>query len=323
MNKKSSLNQISKQLLTAELKSPAKVNLRLKVTGRRSDGYHLLSMLNCLTDFSDTVCISITADPIITVVTELIPPAHGQDLVDLNNLLTNLAARAARLFFDHFGLSFGATIQIEKRIPLGGGLGGGSGNAAVVLKHLARAFADQLCISKEILAELAALIGSDVPFMLEGGLGVVTGIGERVKTFPQHPLAQEPIWLILPPFGIETATVFAELRKEDISTFTQDLGLDEFARGLNSGQSLREDVLALLDNDLLARAGASSPKIAAFHQQLASIPSLAASMSGSGSTLFAVSRAPLKGADQVNKVTEMLRQSFESQGVNVIQTLIL
>jgi 4-diphosphocytidyl-2-C-methyl-D-erythritol kinase len=285
-------------------------------------------MLNCLSDFSDAVRITITQDSLVSVRTDWRNPNQGharesQALVDLNNPQTNLAARAARLFFDHFGLPFGAQIEIQKSIPLGAGLGGGSGNAAVVLKHLARAFAGQLDISKQVLLELATALGSDLPFMLEGGLGVVTGIGEEILSFPEHPLRQEPLWLILPAFGIDTAPIFAELRKEDTSGFAQDLLLSEFADRLNLHQSTREDILTLVENDLYPRAALIKPEIRPLFNQLKNIPSMVASMSGSGSTLFALSRSPIQVDAELDRVTEMLRQCFVSDRVDVIQTFII
>jgi 4-diphosphocytidyl-2-C-methyl-D-erythritol kinase len=306
-----------------QLKSPSKINLRLKVTGRRTDGYHLLSMLNCLTDFSDTIRISVTSDTKITVNVKWLVSHQPQGLVDLNNSETNLAARAARLFFNHFALPFGAKIEIEKRIPLGGGLGGGSGNAAVVLNYLARVFATQINLSNTSLNQLAAEIGSDVPFMLAGGLGYVTGVGEKVHSVSQHPLCHEPIWLLLPQIGIETAALFAELRKQDAQEFSHDSQLADFAAAMSSLQLQRHDLLALIDNDLLSKVVSISPQMALLHQELKSIPSVVASMSGSGSTFFVLCQEPVRQAGELNQLTSMLTQRFAPQGVAVIQAFIL
>jgi 4-diphosphocytidyl-2-C-methyl-D-erythritol kinase len=321
--KMSNSNEISTPLQSVQLKSPSKINLRLKVTGRRTDGYHLLSMLNCLTDFSDTIRISVTSDIKITVNVKWLVSHQPQGVVDLNNSETNLAARAARLFFDRFALPFGAKIEIEKRIPLGGGLGGGSGNAAVVLNYLARVFAKEVSLSIAGLNELAATIGSDVPFMLAGGLGYVTGVGERVHSVSQHPFCHEPIWLLLPQFGIETGALFAELRKQDAKEFCHDTQLSDFAAAMNSGQLQRQDLIALIDNDLVSKVVAISPQMAVLHQQLMSIPSIVASMSGSGSTFFVLSQARMQQPEELSQLTEMLSQRFAPQGVAIIQAFIL
>jgi len=143
--------------------SPAKINLYLEVLARRPDGYHDIESVMQLVDLCDQVHLERAAAGISLTVTGGRVPADP----------TNLAYRAAVLLAERVGLRDGVRIHLEKRIPVGGGLGGGSGNAAAVLAGLTRLF--DLGQSPESLARLGADLGSDVPFFLSPGLALVTG----------------------------------------------------------------------------------------------------------------------------------------------------
>ena len=173
--------------------SPAKINLYLEVLARRPDGYHDIESVMQLVDLCDQVHLERAAAGISLTVTGGRVPADP----------TNLAYRAAVLLAERVGLRDGVRIHLEKRIPVGGGLGGGSGNAAAVLAGLTRLF--DLGQSPESLARLGADLGSDVPFFLSPGLALVTGRGERVRPLAAWP----PAWLVVATPGVSISTAWA------------------------------------------------------------------------------------------------------------------
>lgn len=151
-----------------KIKAAAKINLSLSVTGRREDGYHNI----------DTVMQSVSLYDVLTVIkADKITVECGEMSGE-----KNIAFKAARLFFEHIETDGGAFIQIEKNIPEGAGLGGGSADAAAVLAGLDRIYNTGL--SYETLKALAVRLGADVPFMLRGGTARATGIGEVLEPLP-------------------------------------------------------------------------------------------------------------------------------------------
>jgi 4-diphosphocytidyl-2-C-methyl-D-erythritol kinase len=181
------------------LRSHAKINWHLEVLGRRSDGYHELRTLFQTIDLADEVALESIAHGI-----ELeIAGGDGRLAADR----TNLAWRAAELFFGRFAPTGGVRIRIEKRIPLGGGLGGGSSNAATVLAGLARLHAAD--VSRAELMAAAAELGADVPFFLAGGVALGTGRGDRIEPLDDSATASRALRLAVPPFAVPTRDVFA------------------------------------------------------------------------------------------------------------------
>ncbi len=174
------------------LRAPAKVNLWLRILGRREDGFHTLETRMCPLSVADEVSIEPLADSAESLLTCSDPSLPVDE--------SNLALRALRLFEQGTGLRRPWRIHLEKHIPAGAGLGGGSSDAAAVLRGL-----NQLCgapLPPGSLSEMAGSIGSDVPFFLDGGVCDATGRGEVVTpvAFP-HELT---FVLIKPPFGIPT-----------------------------------------------------------------------------------------------------------------------
>lgn len=180
------------------VKAPAKVNLGLRVFGRRRDGYHQVRTLLAAVDWSDTLCFE--------------PGGHGVRLEcsdpEIPTDGRNLVLKAVSRLEEHLGRRLpGVRIRLEKRIPVGRGLGGGSSDAAAALTALNRLF--DLGLRRPTLVRLAARIGMDVPFFLYGGLAVATGRGEQV-----FPLAAAPeLWLVLllPDFGVATEAAYRSL----------------------------------------------------------------------------------------------------------------
>jgi 4-diphosphocytidyl-2-C-methyl-D-erythritol kinase len=151
----------------------AKLNLALEVVGRRSDGYHELVTLFQTVDLADELTFA-PADDLSLACDD---PALGGE--------ANLVLRAARLLRERLGESRGARIELTKRIPVAGGLGGGSADAAAALRGLLRLW-DQSLPAEELNA-LARAVGADVPFLLDGGTALATGVGERLEFLPDLP----------------------------------------------------------------------------------------------------------------------------------------
>ena len=185
--------------------APAKLNLMLRVTGRRTDGYHLLQTVFRFIDFSDTLRISTRADGIIARAHE-VPGVTAAD---------DLTLRAARLLQQAGSVCLGADIALEKRLPVGGGLGGGSSDAATTLIVLNRLWG--LDWPRARLQDLALELGADVPVFVFGESALGQGIGEKLTALPLPPA-----WyvVLIPPVGVATARVFQhpDLIRDSIPT---------------------------------------------------------------------------------------------------------
>lgn len=194
-----------------KLRAFAKLNLYLDITGRREDGYHTL----------ETVMQSISLDDEVTVVA---CPGDGITLTcsrdDIPTDSRNTAYRAAELFMRASGKNVGVLLDIEKNIPSGAGMGGGSADAAAVLRGLNKIFGEPL--SERQLLDIAVQVGADVPFCLVGGTKLCRGIGEQMSDFP----AAEGVFVVVKPdFGCPTGEAY---RKYDSSPITPRGGLERF-----------------------------------------------------------------------------------------------
>lgn len=295
----------------ALLNARAKVNLRLKITGRRTDGYHLLSMINVSCALADTIQLQLREDGQISVTMECSDlPTRPSDLPAEDQ---NLAARAVREFSRLFCPGLGARIEIRKQIPLGGGLGGGSGNAAAVLAFLAHEsgiLSDPL--KTELFWKLGLSLGADVPFMIDGRTALVQGIGEKLHPLDVPGLDGYPMFLVFPPFGIETGRIFARRREAHGDSFD----VDPSVNGLIGVPVSMNDLFNKIDNDLLPAAVHCEPRLAAILDLLRRQGGCRVSMSGSGSTLFVIPDHPHQAADMASGLEDRARQS----GSRVTQT---
>lgn len=175
--------------------APAKLNLMLRVTGRRADGYHLLQTVFRCIDYGDTLRFAVREDGAITRANEVAGVPEADDLT----------LRAARLLQRAASTRLGADIALEKRLPLGGGLGGGSSDAATTLIVLNRLWG--LDLPRPRLQELALELGADVPVFVFGESALGEGIGEKLI-----PLALPPAWylVLFPPVSVATARIFQD-----------------------------------------------------------------------------------------------------------------
>ncbi len=191
--------------------APAKLNLFLHVVGRRADGYHLLQSVFTLIDLADTLRFRLRDDGLIRRVNDVAGVPEEQDL----------AVRAARLLRAETGARLGADIELEKRIPVGGGLGGGSSDAATTLLVLDRLWNTGLGADR--LRGLGAGLGADVPFFLFGETAWVEGVGERLRAIPLPPA-----WyvVLVPPVHVPTPLVF---RAPELTRNTEALKMEDFS----------------------------------------------------------------------------------------------
>jgi len=248
----------------------AKINLFLRVTGRRADGYHELDSIFLPISLADEVRL------------EIRPAAESSITVDCNIAgLTaagdDLATRAARAFIEEFELVAQVRINLTKHIPIGAGLGGGSSDAGTVLRMMASAAR----IGEEGAARLhrvALALGADVPFFLDPRPSRVRGIGEVLV--PLAGVAKIPIVVAAPPFEVATANIFRALEPAGWSGPAPDADVTAIMRG--------EISPALLVNDLAAVAIAQFPEIGRIKVLLEELGARAAQMSGSGGAVFGI-----------------------------------
>lgn len=251
--------------------SPAKINLVLFVTGRRSDGYHTLWTLMCPIGLCDEITLSFEGDGITCHCNHPnVPSGPG-----------NLAHRAADLFLERVagrnGVSKDAvSITIDKKIPVGAGLGGGSSNAASVLLGLNRHFDDSL--SREELISMGAILGADVPFFIFGGPALARGIGDILE--PSPPIRPFHVVLVYPDVAVSTAAVYKNLN------FGLTNHEKENKKILFDGNMF--DPAAHLHNDLEAVAESLCPEIRQAREAISVVGADGVLTSGSGSSVFGI-----------------------------------
>ena len=301
----------------------AKVNLSLRVLARETTGYHQIETLFCRIDLADDVTIHTRDDGARTVVCRN---------ADLGAPEKNLAWRAAAAYGARHGWPSGFEIEIDKRIPVGGGLGGGSADAAAVLRALNAMNPEPL--SPNALLEVAVSLGADVPFLASDvPLALAWGRGERMLALPALP--ERDLSLVLPPFGVATGEAYQWLAEARAAAAAEaggaaagDASDSEAGDGGDSdggdgggggdgsdgdGTDARraslhapgpvlhpfsavtswEGVSRIATNDFEPVVFAQRPELGAIHEKLAAIPGVAvARMSGSGSTMFALFDEP-------------------------------
>ncbi len=249
--------------------APAKLNLFLHVVGRRPDGYHLLQTLFRFIDLHDTLHFTLREDGAVHRTNSVEGVAEEQDL----------CVRAARLLQRETGCTLGVDITLEKRIPLGGGLGGGSSDAATTLLALNKLW--NLGLSRARLMQLGLTLGADVPVFIFGENAFAEGVGEQLQAYP---LSEAWYVVLFPPVHVSTAQVFAhpELTRDTISLRIRGLSLQA------------------LHNDLQSVVCGLYPEVA---QHLAWLAQFAkARMTGSGACVF----AEFASAEQAQAVLEQL-----------------
>ena len=199
--------------------APAKLNLFLHVVGRRADGYHLLQTLFRFIDLEDILHYTLREDGVVHRNGELNGVPEEQDL----------CVRAARLLQRESGCALGVDIELDKRIPMGGGLGGGSSDAATTLLALNKLWG--LDLSRERLMQLGLQLGADVPVFIFGENAFAEGVGEQLQAYP---LPEAWYVVLIPPVHVATAAAFArpELTRDTISFKIRDLSIQRLHNDL-------------------------------------------------------------------------------------------
>jgi len=265
------------------VRAPAKVNLYLKVLGRRADGYHDIETLFQAIDLEDELIIEPCAGRSVLEV-----PGHP----DLETE-SNLVMRAIGWIENKTGRKISVKVRLNKNIPVAGGLGGGSSDAAATLLGIRELF--ELPIADESLARGASTIGADVPFFFKGGTAIGEGIGDCLTAVPL-PIKSGFI-LVNPGFSVSTALVYREFS----GTLTAKAGKDKLREVLRGCPALQN----LLYNDLQSVAEGLYPEIAKIRDALREMGLNNILMSGSGPTVFGLGEP-----EELKEVAERLSATW-------------
>lgn len=275
--------------------APAKVNLFLDITGKRQDGYHFLDSVMQSVDICDTVTISQISGHGLYI-------SCSRPGVPLDD--KNLAHVAARRFMQMFDLSVSGalSIDIEKRIPMQAGLGGGSSDAAAVLLGLDAMF--RVDAGMEALCRIGETIGADVPFCLRGGACRVTGIGEKLEQV--KPLTDCYLLVAKPEAGACTARVYEVF---DTLTDVPRTHPDPFLKGMQTGDL---DTIAKYAHNVLEFA-CEVPEVVLLKERMCEAGALCAVMSGSGSSVFGIFDDKTQAKRCMRKLYELSQSVFLTQ----------
>jgi 4-diphosphocytidyl-2-C-methyl-D-erythritol kinase len=259
--------------------APAKINLGLRVVGRRDDGYHELVSLFAPLDFGDEIEIEVSQSDALEVEIKL-EGGEGAAPADASNL----GYRAAQAFAEAAGLHCRIALRIEKRVPVGAGLGGGSSDAGAVLRALSDLYPGAVDGSR--LAEIALGLGADVPFFLDPRPTRVTGIGERLEAVDGLPSL--PVLLANPGIGLSTADVFRTFAaiQPALTKSASDRRIPPLSEPTSPGWTFKGVAGLSLENDLEPIAVRLCPPIGRLQRQLEAAGAQIVGMSGSGATVF-------------------------------------
>lgn len=241
----------------------AKINLTLNITGKRADGYHTLDTVMQTVSLFDTLTFE-KADDITVECGSL----SGED---------NICHKAARLFFEKTAISGGVHIKIEKHIPVCGGFGGGSADAAASLRGLDRLYGTSL--SYDELRSLALRLGADVPFLVEGGTSRCTGIGEVLE---KHTAPTMYLCVSAAHSGASTKAMFEEIDKHNIGGGNSDKAVEYIENSDVSG------IASSLHNDFDGVCCVLCPECGDIKEKLISFGALNSMLTGSGTGVFGI-----------------------------------
>jgi 4-diphosphocytidyl-2-C-methyl-D-erythritol kinase len=262
--------------------APAKLNLFLHVVGRRPDGYHLLQSVFRLIDRADTVHLDLRDDGRVVREGDLpgVPEEH------------DLTVRAARLLQAHAPAGSGVSIRLDKILPMGGGLGGGSSDAATVLLALNRLW--QVNLPRAALQKLALQLGADVPVFVFGQTAFAEGVGDIL-----HPVSAPPAWyvVLMPPVQVPTAAIFAA---PELTRNSPPLKIARFSAGMGC-------------NDLQPVVISRYPEVARHLEWLGQFGE--ARMTGSGACVFASFGTEGSAREVLRQLPETM-QGFVAQGLD-------
>jgi 4-diphosphocytidyl-2-C-methyl-D-erythritol kinase len=307
--------------------APAKINLYLEIIGDRPDGYHELAMILQSIALADR--LTLRANGIEQIRVRCSDPQVPTDQSNLAYKAADLMAKQFPRLFAQYG---GVDIAIEKRIPIGAGLAGGSADAAAVLVGIDLLW--NLGLTQIELQELAALLGSDIPFCVAGGTAIATGRGEKLSPLP----SLDALYVVLAKYrsvAVSTPWAYKTYRQQLGHTYLADSDAQSRRRQqVRSGalvsainQRNGKRIGELLQNDLEKAVLPAYPQVAQLRQTLTSLEPLGVMMSGSGSTVFALVESQAKAEQIQQQLRSQLADpdletwvtQLVSRGVQVVQ----
>lgn len=257
------------------LPSYAKVNLSLRILGKRPDGYHEIQTVLQTVSLHDNLTIAATSEDRIE---------FACDDLTIPRDAANIVVKAAQALRARFGVTFGCQIKLEKRIPAQGGLGGGSSNAAVTLLALATLW--ELPAKHDDLLELAAALGADVPFFLAGGCVLATGIGTQLTPLPDQP--KHHLLIVTPAASVSTADAYKALKAPSLTTSdTASILAISRTQATFSDSGLRV-LCDHLENDFERVIFDMEPEIRRVKEALIQAGARCALLAGSGASVFGI-----------------------------------
>jgi 4-diphosphocytidyl-2-C-methyl-D-erythritol kinase len=256
----------------------AKVNLFLRVLGRRADGYHEVETILQVIKVSDEIDVSLTNSGTVEVDMAWVDGGMGR----LPDPDANLISIAANRLIESGATNPGVKLTVRKRIPIAAGLGGGSGNAAGALVVLSELWG--LDLERDRLKEIAALVGSDVPYCIDGGTALATARGEKLTPLP----SPETMWFVL---GITDEPVLTGDVYDAWDTLPSPEEVSSALMTLALGAGDVEEVASLLHNDLEPAVFQLKPELEKKKSILIEAGALGACVSGSGPTLYGLTRS--------------------------------
>ncbi|MGA7937257.1 MAG: 4-(cytidine 5'-diphospho)-2-C-methyl-D-erythritol kinase [Kovacikia sp.] len=309
------------------LLSPAKINLYLEILGDRPDGFHELVMVLQSVELADQIDLRVGGMGNIYV-----ECSHPEVPSDSSNLAYRAAELMTRQFPDCFSRFGGISITIQKAIPVGAGLAGGSSNAAAVLVGLDLLW--NLGLTQDELEELGATLGSDVPFCIAGGTALATGRGEQLDTLP----GLDHLYVVLAKYrslSVSTPWAYKTYRQQFSTSYVKDLTDLELRRQqVHSGPMLNAiaqrngpKIGQLLHNDLEKVVLPAYPEVLRLRETFQRVGGLGTMMSGSGPTVFALSESQQEAeqikeqvkAEIANPDLELWVTKFGKSGIKVVR----
>jgi len=245
------------------VKSPSKVNLGLKIINKRNDGYHNISSVFIELNFSDTLTFIRSDDLKI-------------QFLNVNVPFKNTVLKAVELISKTYNINIKYKIIIDKKIPIGSGLGGGSSNAAQTLITLNRLY--NLNIKNEFLCALANKIGSDVPFFIHGGIKKISGTGDIIQNIASNAIRNKVFLLVIPNFSISTKEAYRKIKKH-LSPIKITPKFPPLTDKVD---------WTLFENDFEHIVCLAYPEILDIKSRLYKLGALHSGLSGSGSTVFGI-----------------------------------
>lgn len=282
-------------------KAYAKINLYLDVMAKREDGYHDIKSVMLQVDLYDEVTVERDGGADIR-------------LVDLGGTLPegeeNIAYRCADAFLRHFDLREGVLIQIQKRIPIAAGLGGGSSDGAAVLTAMAELFADTIQTDLDTLCAIGSTVGADIPFCIVGGCAKTLGIGDHITPLDYHP--SYTIVLARGGEGVSTPQAYRLLDKRYGDSLALDFGdFEGFLASLAHDNRLPQHLHNIFESVILPL----HPKAAHIHhllQEMGGVPL----MSGSGPTVFGLFDDPKKARVAYEKLLDEGTEAYLTRAIS-------